>query len=205
MKKLVSLIILPFLFVACDDLDGTFEAFQNLEFKDRKNNTVTVSEGSYEAKIKFNSKKKMTLQLDRESGETKIEFRIPKDIEFGENETVSLTAAQVNQNYDVDVTDENSVSVSGLQQGSESCNYRVPRRVCRRRPNGQMTCWTEWINVWGRRYVSYRVEVKTGLKTIEILSPGEPVALGEFIAPYEKSKTLYESVGPCRGHGPYPF
>lgn len=203
MRKVLSLVVLPFLFIACDDLKGDFEALQNLEFKNRKGETVEVATGNYDAVIKFNSKKKMTLQLEQGEDKIKAEFRIPKGVEFPNNDTIELTAKQVEQNYDVTISDVNNVSISDIRRDFESCTVRVPVRRCRRRPDGGTVCWVDYVSRWGNRTVDYRLETTSGTKLMTLSEEGSDV--GEFNADYRKSVRRYEFIGRCHLRGPFPY
>lgn len=212
MRNLLCALALPVLLIGCEGLKGSFEASTDLELKNRRKKVVKVEAGSYEAEIKFNSKKKFTLELNKETGneKTKVVFKVPKGVEFGENETVELSANQIGQNYDAVVADVSSKTLSDLKEGRRQCSRSVPVRRCRRYPNGGYQCFTDWRTVWGYQFTTFRVETTTGTKTLNLVESG--VDVGVFNANYSKSINKYEMIGPCSvgayphgPYGPYPY
>ncbi|GAB4014026.1 MAG: hypothetical protein Fur0010_11550 [Bdellovibrio sp.] len=184
MKFFVSLLSLAIL-VSCQDIKGNLEVSKNLTLQSQ-NGAEQIIEGKYSGSVKF-TKKKMVLTLDQ-MGDSEFTFKIPKGTDIPDNGTISLSADEVGQPYDVSGVVATKITRGDIEESWESCTYQQPYTVCRTDARGNRTCWTEYRTVFGRQYVRYYMETVDKDFNMSLLDAGDSVAVfaGKDIARYRR-------------------
>jgi hypothetical protein len=153
MKSLIPLLFAAVLFTGCEKIEGQLNVTKDVKLKTTKGVARTVRVGTYSADLKANTKKKITLRLNND-GDEKYEFNVP-DRSIPENGSFTVKSDVVGQPVDLRGEVKTTVTRGGIQQGFESCEYRVPVQYCSPRPGGGTTCSTRWETRYGRRFVRY--------------------------------------------------
>ena len=224
MRNLIGILVLSFLSVSCMEVDGTLDVRQDMTFKNvkiesnsRKQN-MTVPAGRYQAQLEFDSKDKVTLEIKdfyKNRTDIDIEFEIPKGSGIPQdNGTFFLTAAEVDQPYDVSGEVDTDITRSTQRRDQEQCTYtdyerrcqRVCQNICRTRPDGRRVCRQRCENRcrnvrvtrWGWRDIDYHVRTENKDYEVEILQPGTNTTAALFVGNYRKSQTIVDYRGMCR-------
>lgn len=196
MKKMISALALSLLFASCENIDGKFQALQDLELKDG-NRTDIVRAGNYDAVIKLRSKKvKLTLKDD--SGSETYNFTLPSNVDLPRtNGSFKLTSAQVRQPYDVAGNLTTDVTFSERRRARESCEYREPYTVCYPDGNGRRVCRTEYRTRFGFRDVEFRNRTQDQRINFNLLARGTSSMRGKFAGREVSTTRVYDYTGPC--------
>lgn len=199
MKKIFLLLLLMSL-VSCVNVSGTFSAYQDLTFVD-KDDEIHIVKDRYKAKLKLKSKKKFTLFVKgpKEKGGSKIVFTIPEDEDFPtRNGEIYLTAAEVEQPYNVHGVVDTDTRYEPPRNSTESCTITEKRKVCRW-INGKKECYWEEISYPGQREVTYHYEEETRSFILELANPESPSeTVGRFSGYKFDRDLVYDYKGPCR-------
>lgn len=197
MKKLIGLLSLALLVVACDRIEGTLKLDEAVTLTNTKGVKKSIAVNSYNADIKLKSKKSITLRLSNDSDD-KFEFKIPSGKTIPSNGPFAFTSKEVGQPVDLEGTVKTIVTRSDTYSGWEMCQYTDYQTVCHAGPDGKPICTTVPVQRNGQEFVRYYVETVEKDVLMTIKNPGSANAAGDFIGDIAYSQRVYTSRSGCR-------
>jgi hypothetical protein len=192
-KTLSVVVALSFGLTACNDIEGTLNANEDLTLtKDKK--SISIPAGTYETKIESDSKEiEVKIKVGKKS--QKFEFAIPKDAL--KDDTFDIPAEQTGQIYGLQGTRTIDEVMTAPRQDYESCEYYEYYTRCSTDARGNTRCWTERVTRWGQRWVEY-----VDRETTTTVSANLVNASGATAAEFDGSRTdverIYRNQGICR-------
>ena len=192
-KTLTLVAALSLGLTACNDIEGTLKANEDLTFnKDKK--SISLPAGTYETEIEADSKEiEVKIKVGKKT--QKFDFAIPKDAL--KDDTFDIPAEQTGQIYGLQGTRTIDEVTTAPRQDYESCEYYEYYTRCSTDRNGNTRCWTERITRWGQRWVEY-----VDRETTTTVSANLVNASGATAAEFDGSRTdverFYRNQGICR-------
>jgi hypothetical protein len=208
MKKLIPVLLLGMLGVACDDLQGTLSVQAPLALKTKKE-TITLNPGSQSAKF------------DLDEGDREIEIKV-KDARGKEKKgiikypagmtipkysgTFTVTAAQSGQSFDLSGEINTDVDEGPSIDTTESCTYTKEVERCRQVPiynkegkviGHEEEWYTDTQSFTGSREVRYHNKSTTVTGRTLLTEPKNGSTLATFRGSRSWSETIYEYRGEC--------
>ena len=181
---------------SCVNLKGQLETFQEMTLKGKKGET-TISVGEHKAKLRLRSKKKMTLTLT-DGDNKKFDFKIPEGTKLPQDSgTITLSAGQTGQPYDLEGIVETQTSVGPTRNESEHCTITRRVRRCRTNRDGQRVCREEVITLNGRRMIQYHIETQNKGLVLHFYKQDQST-MGRFDGTEKTSRKIITRTGPCR-------
>lgn len=194
MKNSLLILLLSFTFASCETIDGTLEAYTNIQLKDKKGKVTTFQAGEFEAKVKLKSKKKIKLVINDKS----FIFSVPKGTRFPtDNGEIRLSSSDVKQAYDVFGVVKTSVEHGRVVRDRESCSWDEPYTVCETDDEGNRTCRTEYRTIHGWKDVSYHIDITDKDLAVDLLEPGTDSISGKFLGHERYARKVYDYEGRC--------
>lgn len=192
MKHLLLLVVL-FGLAACNDLNGTFKAKQDLVFKtkkgllSRKYVSVKVPAKDYRAEFSFTSFD--NLKIDLSGIDKTIKIKLPDNLDINEDDDeFYIQGSEVKQVYDFDGRITSDITRGETRRDRESCTYtryeRRCRRVCHINDRGRQVCRShcsrEPVTVFGYKNIEYYNRTKNTLMRLKVLNPSTSESVGMF-------------------------
>ncbi len=192
-KTLVLVTTLALGLTACNDIEGTLKANEDLTLKKGKK-TVLVPAGTYETELEADSEE-LEVKIKINDKSQKFDFAIPKDAL--KDNTFNIPAEQTGQLYGVQGTRDVSEVTSAPRQDWESCQYDEYYTRCATDNRGRTHCWTERVTRWGQRWVEYVERETTYTVEAQLIN-----SAGQAAADFDGSRTIverfYRQTGICR-------
>jgi hypothetical protein len=213
MKRLIPVLCLSVLAMACDDLEGVISVRSQLVLKTKKE-VIVLSEGSHHGRIDFDQgDNEIEIKVKNPQGKTReAKLRIPPGVVIPNHSgSFALRSSQSGQDFDLTGNIDTDVDQGPSQYSNETCTYTDRRPIVRevpvRLPNGRViykreTYW-EYVTLTGSRDVRYHVTHTTVRGDATFLSPGGVDVIATFEGSRSWSQTVYEYQGPCLGYGGY--
>ncbi len=191
--KHILLLVLALGLGACNNLEGTFKAKQDLVFKtkksifSRKYVSVKVPQKNYSAVFDFT--KFGNLQIDLSGISKTIKINLPKDLDVNDsNDEFFIQGSTVKQIYDFDGRISSEVTRGDSRRERESCSYtryeNRCRRVCHVNDRGRRVCRNhcsrEPVTVYGHRDVEFYYSTKNTTMRLKVLEPSTSESVGLF-------------------------
>lgn len=197
MKKLIGLISLALLMVACDRIEGTLTLNDEVTLVNTKGKTKTIAVNTYKADMKLKSKKSLTLRLENDSAE-QYEFKIPSNKPVPNNGEFAFSAKEVGQSVDVAGFVKTNSSRSNVQTAYEMCQYTDYQTVCNSGPDGRVVCSTVPVMRQGQELVRFYIETTVKNISMQIKLPGSETSSGDFNGDIAYSQKVYTEKWGCR-------
>lgn len=197
MKKMIGLLSVALLMVACDRIEGTLKLDEAVSLTNTKGVKKSIAANSYTADIKLKSKKSITLRLSNDSDE-KFEFKIPSGKTIPNNGEFSFTSKEVGQPVDLAGTVKTVVTKSDTYTAFEMCQYTDYQTVCHAGPEGRPICTTVPVQRTGQEFVRYYVETVEKDVLMTIKKVGAETPAGDFVGDIAYSQKVYTSRSGCR-------
>lgn len=191
--KKALLIVAALGLTACNDIEGTLKAYEDLTLK-KGRKTQVVPAGTYLAKIEVESKE-VDVKIQVGGDTEKFEFAIPKDALKGNR--FDIPAEVTGQAYGLAGTRDVEERMSPPQQDWESCQYEEWYRRCGVDRQGRHVCWDERVTRWGQRWVEYQDRDTTYIVDAELVTQDNRTA-ADFSGSRTVTERLYRRVGVCR-------
>lgn len=197
MNKVIGMLSLIFLLVACDRIEGTLKLDEAVTLTNTKGIKKSIAVNSYDADIKLKSKKSITLRLSNDSDE-KFEFKIPSGKPIPNNGAFVFTSKEVGQPVDLEGTVKTVVTRSATVTSWEICQYTEYQTVCHSGPDGKPICTTVPVQRNGQELVRYYDETIEKDVLMAIRNPGSSSIAGDFVGDIAYSQRVYTSRSGCR-------
>lgn len=183
--KLLKMALLAGLLVSCTEFRGNLSVNSELTLKS-KDETLTLAEGTYRARINFLSKKKMKIEVGGQKLKVKFDdkFRLPSNGDF------FLSKDETSLNYDLAGTIETEVERGEVRFHTEFCDVMIPVTRCHRR-----ICHTDYHRVPGFRNIEYRDDIISRVFKIDFADAGQTASTFDATSVDQKRVYLYQ--GAC--------
>ncbi len=176
MLKLLTIIPL-LLLTACVSPSGTLEVKERLTlihttmFGNHK--TVHIAPGKYQMSLQIKSNNRLKLRID---GYDPIKLKLNQSVHIPNNGHILLTADQLGQHYDMDLTINTKKYDSEIRRRHQRCSYQVPRMVCDPRDR----CRTVYETRYGYRTEDYFVRTTIRKINMELLKSASNIVDATF-------------------------
>lgn len=205
----------------CDEIEGTMNVSNGLQYKDKKQKVVQVPVGQFRTKLGVDTKKREVRLLLKKAingkSDAKIIVKVPADVllptSYGD---LNVRAEQSGQLFDLKGHIQTDVSDSSEMQSTESCTTSIRRTVCRdvedpQSHNRYRDCKDESVLVSGIKDVRYYTRSTTVSANASLHSPQDQSVIAQFSGAKYDSDKIYTYQGLCMISGydmgrpaPYP-
>jgi len=181
MKYLVPVMITLALLGGCKTrVEGQLNVTKDIKLRAFSGDKHLIKVGTYTADLSPNGKEKIALRLNNDKDE-RFNFAIPSNVKIPNNGTIKLTAAQVNQAADVNITVATAVSEGAVQEGYSSCSYELPTQYCYPVPNGGMNCHVEYRTVFGQQWERFFIRTTDKNVTLDVSEASATEVSAQFV------------------------
>jgi hypothetical protein len=213
------------LVVACDPIRGTLQVNRSFEAKagssfssaaycsgemypcGNETQSISIPVGQHNMKVDMITRKDAQLLIKVGKTEHKIELSIPDGKQIPATGSISISAQESGQPFDLHAQTQTDVSRTELERDLESCEIVWQERVCGIRPGKSgkgsdvkdekpvYECWTETFRKPGTQDVEFFYETTTQHMQAQIQQSGSQVA--SFSGLRTNTEKIYTYKGTC--------
>jgi hypothetical protein len=180
MKKLLLVSMTIALLSGCKTrVEGQLNVTKEIKLREFSGEKIAIRVGTYTADLSPNGKEKIALRLNNDNNQ-RFNFAIPTNVKIPDNGSVKLTAVQVNQAADVNITVATQVTDGPTQEGYSQCTYQMPMQYCYPSPAGTI-CHIEYQTVFGQQWVRFFVRTTDKHLTLDVSEVAATEMSAQFI------------------------
>lgn len=181
MKYLLPAIMTLALLGGCKSrIEGQLNVTKEIKLRVFSGDKHLVRMGTYTADLSPNGKGHIALRLNQDN-EERFNFAIPDGVKIPNNGSISLTAAQVGQAADINITVVTTVTNGPEREAYSSCSYQVPVQVCYPVPNGGMSCSIQYQTVFGQQWERFYDRTTDKNLTLNVSEPAATEMSAQFL------------------------